>query len=89
MNTDTPYPEIDRTEDRSGDSHSMFGWYGHLRTNERRAFWSCKIGYALDAMDTQFLSFVIPALIATWGLTKGEAGLIGTVTLLSRAGRSR
>ena len=85
MNTDTPYPEIDRTEDRSGDSHSMFGWYGHLRTNERRAFWSCKIGYALDAMDTQFLSFVIPALIATWGLTKGEAGLIGTVTLLMSA----
>jgi MFS family permease len=36
-------------------------------------------------MDTQFLSFVIPALIASWGLTKGEAGLIGTVTLLTSA----
>ncbi|MFD2271987.1 MFS transporter [Undibacterium arcticum] len=48
-------------------------------------FWSCKIGYALDAMDTQFLSFVIPTLIATWGITKGDAGLIGTVTLLTSA----
>ena len=53
--------------------------------SDRRAFWSCKVGYALDAMDTQFLSFVIPTLIATWGLSKGEAGLIGTVTLLTSA----
>jgi MFS family permease len=91
MNTEARYPDIERAEegtsaaDASGQSNSMFGWYGHLRANERRAFWSCKIGYALDAMDTQFLSFVIPALIATWGLTKGEAGLIGTVTLLMSA----
>jgi MFS family permease len=91
MNTEAHYPDLDRTDDRAGadgagdDSHAMFGWYGHMRANERRAFWSCKIGYALDAMDTQFLSFVIPALIATWGLTKGEAGLIGTVTLLMSA----
>ena len=91
MNTEAHYPDLDRTDDRAGadgagdDSHAMFAWYGQMRANERRAFWSCKIGYALDAMDTQFLSFVIPALIATWGLTKGEAGLIGTVTLLMSA----
>ncbi|MFM0170885.1 MFS transporter [Paraburkholderia sediminicola] len=63
----------------------MFGWYRYTSANERRAFWSCKIGYGLDAMDTQFLSFVIPTLIATWGLSKGQAGLIGTVTLLTSA----
>jgi MFS family permease len=63
----------------------IFGWYRHTSAGERRAFWSCKLGYALDAMDTQFLSFVIPALIASWGLTKGQAGLIGTVTLLTSA----
>jgi MFS family permease len=27
-------------------------------------------------------SFVIPTVIALWGLSHGEAGLIGTVTLL-------
>jgi len=91
MNTEAHYPDLDRTDDGAGadgagdDSRAMFAWYGQMRANERRAFWSCKIGYALDAMDTQFLSFVIPALIATWGLTKGEAGLIGTVTLLMSA----
>jgi MFS family permease len=65
----------------------FFSWFYALTGKERRTFWSCKIGYALDAMDTQFLSFVIPTLIATWGLSKGDAGLIGTVTLLTSARR--
>jgi MFS family permease len=62
-----------------------FLWYRTSSPAEKRAFWGCKIGYVVDAMDTQFLSLVIPALIATWGITRGDAGLIGTVTLLSSA----
>src|SRR5471032_1190367 len=62
-----------------------FSWYRAISSSEKRAFWSCKLGYVLDAMDTQFLSFVTPTLIATWGITRGEAGLIGTVTLLTSA----
>jgi MFS family permease len=62
-----------------------FSWYRGISSSEKRTFWSCKVGYVLDAMDTQFLSFVIPTLIATWGITRGEAGLIGTVTLLTSA----
>ena len=42
-----------------------FGWLRQLTKTERRTFIGCKVGYALDAMDTQFLSFVIPTLIAT------------------------
>jgi MFS family permease len=60
-----------------------FSWLRQLSKTERRTFIGCKVGYALDAMDTQFLSFVIPTLIATMGLSKGDAGLIGTVTLLT------
>lgn len=67
------------------DERGLFSWYRHTSTDERRAFWSCKLGYVLDAMDTQFLSFVIPTLIATWGISKGQAGLVGTVTLLTSA----
>jgi len=63
----------------------FFSWYKYISASERRAFWSCKIGYALDAMDTQFLSFVIPTLIVSWGISRGQAGLIGTVTLLTSA----
>lgn len=67
------------------ETGGYFAWFHALTAKERRTFWSCKIGYALDAMDTQFLSFVIPTLIATWGLSKGDAGMIGTVTLLTSA----
>ncbi|WP_322402346.1 MFS transporter [Massilia luteola] len=69
------------TQERVDAGH--FGWLRQLTKAERRTFIGCKVGYALDAMDTQFLSFVIPTLIATWGLSKGDAGLIGTVTLLT------
>lgn len=56
---------LDAGPDASRDGH--FGWYRALDKQERRAFWSCKIGYGLDGMDTQMLSFVIPTLIALWG----------------------
>jgi MFS family permease len=62
-----------------------FAWYRVISSTEKRAFWSCKFGYILDAMDTQFLSFVIPTLIMTWGITRSDAGLIGTATLLTSA----
>ncbi|NWB94952.1 MFS transporter [Pseudomonas gingeri] len=62
-----------------------FTWYRNLNQQERRTFWSCKIGYGLDGMDTQMLSFVIPTLIALWGLTTGQAGLISTSTLIASA----
>ncbi len=67
------------------EESGFFSWFHALTGKEKRTFWSCKVGYALDAMDTQFLSFVIPTLIATWGISKGDAGLIGTVTLLTSA----
>jgi MFS family permease len=73
--------EVIRTKEEEG----YFSWFHELTGKEKRTFWSCKVGYALDAMDTQFLSFVIPTLIATWGMSKGDAGLIGTVTLLTSA----
>lgn len=51
-----------------------FDWYRNINKQERRTFWSCKIGYGLDGMDTQMLSFVIPTLIALWGISTAEAG---------------
>jgi len=42
-------------------------------------------GWALDAMDVQMYSFVIPALIATWGITRAQAGVLGTAALLVSA----
>jgi MFS family permease len=60
----------------------MLAWFGELNTKERRTMGACFGGWALDAFDVQMYSFVIPTVIALWGLSRGEAGLIGTVTLL-------
>ena len=64
---------------------SMFGWLPALTLTERRVFNACFGGWALDAMNVQIYSFVIPALIATWGLTMGQAGVLGTAALLVSA----
>src|SRR3989442_6549200 len=62
-----------------------FAWISELSSRERRAFGACVGGWALDAMDVQMYSFVIPALIATWGITRGQAGVLGTAALLVSA----
>jgi MFS family permease len=60
----------------------MLAWFGELDAKERRAMAACFGGWSLDAFDVQMYSFVIPTVIALWSLSRGEAGLIGTVTLL-------
>src|SRR5437588_12745242 len=60
-------------------------WLGQLTSAERRTFFACVGGWALDAMDVQMYSFVIPALITTWGITRGQAGVLGTAALLASA----
>ena len=61
---------------------AVLAWFGELNPKERRTMGACFGGWALDAFDVQMYSFVIPTVIALWGLSRGEAGLIGTVTLL-------
>ncbi|MCJ2012423.1 MFS transporter [Methylobacterium sp. J-076] len=63
----------------------MFRWYREIGPAERRTFWACLGGWSLDALDVQMFSLAIPALIATFGLSRADAGLIGTVTLCTAA----
>jgi len=63
----------------------MLGWYHDMAKAEKRSFWTCWLGWSLDAMDVQIYSFAMPTLIVLWGMTKGEAGLIGTSALLASA----
>ena len=64
---------------------SLTSWYTELQASEKRTFWACFGGWALDAMDVQIFSFAIPAIIAAFHLSNADAGLIGTVTLLTSA----
>src|ERR1700690_3440711 len=59
----------------------MVAWLRELNAKERKTMWACFGGWSLDAFDVQMYSFVIPTVIALWGLSRGEAGVIGTVTL--------
>lgn len=63
----------------------MFSWYRELTKRERNTFWGCFAGWAVDAMDAQLFSFVLPVLIAAWGMTTAQAGYLATATLLSAA----
>lgn len=78
-------PQIRTVEPPVGSQSGALAWISDLTARERRVFGACVGGWALDAMDVQFYSFVIPALIATWGITRGQAGVLGTAALLMSA----
>ncbi len=63
----------------------MFNWYRQVTPRERKTFWACFGGWSLDALEVQMFGLAIPALIAAFALTKGDAGLISGVTLITSA----
>lgn len=63
----------------------MFSWFKDISPTERRTFWACFGGWALDALDVQMFSLVIPAIIAEWAIGKTEAGLVSGATLVASA----
>jgi len=63
----------------------MTSWYRSMNPPQKRTFWACLMGWALDAMDVQLFAFVIPTLITLWGMTKSQAGIVGTAALITSA----
>src|SRR6201995_5905554 len=61
---------------------AMLQWMRQLTPVERRTMASCFGGWSLDALDVQIYSFVIPTLLATWNISRGEAGMLGTIPLV-------
>ncbi len=64
---------------------SLLAFYRDMNLPERRTFWACASGWALDGMDFMIYPLVIGTIIALWKVDAGTAGLAGTVTLLSSA----
>ena len=74
----------DRVADTATENRgAVLGWYRELSTKERRTFWACFTGWALDAMDVQLFSLVISTLTALWSISRADAGLLATATLLA------
>ena len=58
------------------------GWFSKLTRVERNTFIACFGGLGLDAFDTSIYALVIPALIATAGITRPEAGIMASLALI-------
>ncbi len=67
------------------DDTSLTGFYRAMNVPERRTFWACASGWALDGMDFMIYPLVIGTIIKLWSVDAGTAGLAGTVTLLASA----
>jgi MFS family permease len=57
-------------------------WIRQLSTHERSSFLATFGGWMLDGMDVMVYSLVLPTLLAEWNISKGQAGLLSTATLL-------
>ena len=64
---------------------SLLAFYRDMNVPERRTFWACASGWALDGMDFMIYPLVIGTIIVMWKVDPGTAGLAGTVTLLASA----
>jgi len=64
---------------------SLTAFYRDMNRSERRTFWACAAGWALDGMDFMIYPLVIGTIIKMWSVDAGFAGLAGTVTLLASA----
>jgi MFS family permease len=63
----------------------MLSWFSSLTKEEWRTIVSCFGGWALNAFDLQIYTFVVPTLLTAWGISRGEAGVLGTIALLFSA----
>ena len=64
---------------------SLRAFYTDMTAPERRTFWACAGGWALDGMDFMIYPLVVGTIIRLWNVDAGSAGLAITVTLLASA----
>ncbi len=60
----------------------MSNWFSDMSTRERRTFWACFSGWALDAMDVQLYAVAMPTLIGVLAMSRAQAGMLATSALI-------
>jgi MFS family permease len=68
------------TEEKTEMSSRL--WILQLSAPERSALIATFAGWMLDGMDVMAYSLVLPTLLLTWNISKGQAGLLSTSTLV-------
>ena len=61
------------------------GWYSDLTSTEKRTYWACFGGFTLDSMDATIFALMMPVLMTVLSLSKSDAGLLGSVSLIGSA----
>lgn len=64
---------------------SLTAFYRDMNIDEKRTFWACAAGWALDGLDVMIYPLVIGTIIAMWNIAEGTAGMAVTITLLTSA----
>jgi MFS family permease len=64
----------------------LFSWWRATDAAAHRALVAASLGWMLDAFDVMLYSMVLASLIGELGLSKSEAGMLGSLTLLASAG---
>jgi len=82
MTTPQPSPAIETT---AIEDTSLLAFYRDMNLAEKRTFWACATGWALDGMDFMIYTLVIGTITALWKIDAGSAGFAGTATLLASA----
>jgi MFS family permease len=71
--------------DRAAAAPGLFGWWRAADAEAQRALLAASLGWMLDAFDVMLYSMVLATIVTELRLTKGDAGLLGSVTLLASA----
>lgn len=64
---------------------SQLDWYWTLPVAGRAAFWATFGGWALDAYNQMTAGFILPAVTTQFALSEAQAGLIGSVGMVTSA----
>jgi MFS family permease len=63
----------------------LFGWWKESTPAARRALTAASFGWMLDSFDVMLYAMVLAYLMKDLGMSKGTAGLLGSLTLLASA----
>ena len=80
----TTTPPLSADASAASDA-GLFGWWRVATASSRRALIAAALGWALDAFDVMLFALVLASVIADLGLTKAQAGALGSITLLGGA----
>lgn len=67
------------------DDSGPLGWWRAGTLDGKRAFVAASMAWGLDAFDVMLFSLTLPDVIRDLGLTKTQAGALGSITLLGGA----